>query len=207
MTLVAPNPRPLAEIRELFEVLPGVEQASLEDNRFWLLCRPDADVRLVREEVDRILHAEGRSLDAASVEVLVRADARDRQRVCFVDVKRTELPDMHVRVQVTLEWRGEQISADATGEKGSVIELRTAALAALSAIERVSDRRVEVRMGGVKQVRAFDAELMVVSLYRPGPDFQKYLGVALVGSEPLRAAALAVLHALNRVLGNYLVTR
>jgi len=207
MTLVAPNPRPLAEIRELFESIPGVEQASLEDDRFWLLCRPDAEVRQVRDEVDRILSAEGRPLDAARVEVLVRADGRDRQRVCFVDVKRSELPDMHVRVHVTLEWHGEQFTADATGEKGSVIELRTAAVAALNAIERVSDRRVEVRLGGVKQVRAFDAELMVVSLYRPGPDFQKYLGVALVGSEPLRAAALAVLHALNRVLGNYLVTR
>jgi hypothetical protein len=207
MTLVAPNTRPLFELRETFEAMPGVEQVSIEEDRVWLLCRPDSDTRVILCEAQRVVQAEARRPDNTSVEVLVRADLRSRQRVAFVGVKRSEAPDMHVRVQVTLEWEGQHFEADATGEKGNVIELRTAALAALSAIERVSDQRIEVRLGGVKQVRAFDNELMVVSLYRPGPDFQKYLGVALVGTDPLRAAALAVLHALNRVLGNYLATR
>lgn len=207
MTLVAPNTRPLSDLRDTFESMPGVEQVSIEDDRVWLLCRPDSDVKAILTEAQRIIQAEARQPQSKRVEVLLRAELRDRQRVAFVGVQRSELPDMHVRVQVTLEWEAQHFVADATGEKGAVIELRTAAQAALSAIERVSEQGIDVRLGGVKQVRAFDAEMMVVSLYRPGPDFQKYLGVALVGTDPLRAAALAVLHALNRVLGNYLVTR
>jgi hypothetical protein len=138
---------------------------------------------------------------------VARADEIDRERVRFEGVERIEEADMRVRVRVALEWKGDLILGEATGEKGSNIELRTAALAALDAIDSVSDRPVGVRLAGVKQVRAFDAELMVVSLYQSGPGLQKYLGVALVGDDAYRAAALAVLHALNRVLGNFLVTR
>ena len=51
---------------------------------------------------------------------------------------------------------------------------------------------------------AFDAGLTVVSLYRVGTPAQKLLGAVLTGNDPHRAAAVAVLNALNRTLGNLL---
>jgi hypothetical protein len=48
---------------------------------------------------------------------------------------------------------------------------------------------------------------MVVSLYRPGTPAQKLLGAVLAGADRHRSAALALLNALNRILGNYLTTR
>ena len=59
-------------------------------------------------------------------------------------------------------------------------------------------------MAGVKRVRSFDADLMVASLFRAGPPRQQLVGAVVVGEDPLRAACIAVLNALNRLLGNYL---
>jgi len=204
MTLVAQNARPDAGLRESLASIPGVEKVVIEDTRIWLVARPVAEIPTMAEMARKILHDAG--LQETPLDILVHSD-QHRERVRFESVERWELPDVRVRVRVALEWRGERSVGEATGEKGSHIELRTAALAALAALEQVADRSVDVRLAGVKSVRAFDAELMVVSLYRPGPDFQKYLGAVLVGADPLRASALAVLHALNRILGNFLMTR
>ncbi len=207
MTLVAQNTRLLPALHEKLEALAGVDHAIIEEHCIWLVCQPQANASEVTEAAQAAIRSEGLAGEGLRVEALIRADQRDRERVRFEGVERVEEADMHVRVRVALEWKGKRAEGEATGEKGINIELRTAAQAALEALDGVSDRPVGVRLAGVKQVRAFDAELMVVSLYRPGPDFQKYLGAVLVGKEPLRAAALAVLHALNRLLGNYLVTR
>jgi hypothetical protein len=207
MTLVADNAHPLTPIPEILEALPGVERVIVEGDRVWLICWPDVDLPVALEAARKSLQNSG--LDPVNVvlQAFVPAERRDRERVRFESLQRIEEPDVRVRVRVALEWRGQRVEGEATGEKGSHIELRTAALAALAALEKVADRPVDVRLAGVKSVRAFDAELMVVSLYKPGPDFQKYLGAVLAGPDPLRASALAVLHALNRILGNYLMTR
>lgn len=207
MVMVVQNAHSQIVNREKLEAIAGVEQVLAEGDRIWLLCRPEAEPTDVRAQAEQALRDDGIDPESLPLEFVLHTSHRDRQRVRFEDVQRIEEPDMRVRVRVTLEWRGERVVGEATGEKGGNIELRTAAQAAVAALEHVSDRNVDVRLAGVKQVRAFDAELMVVSLYRPGPEFNKYLGAVLVGKDPLRAAALAVLHALNRVLGNYLVTR
>jgi hypothetical protein len=206
MEPVVENARPLSAIRDKLASLPGVERALVEDDGVWLIrsVRSDPAADLVGAAT-AVLREEG--FDPTSVVLEVLASGGDRRRVRFEGVERTDLPELRVRVRVALEWQGEIVYGEAEGEKGVNIELRTAALAALDALDRVSERSVGVRLAGVKQVRAFDAELMVVSLYHTQPEFQKFLGVVLVGPDPLRASALAVLHALNRVLGNFLVTR
>jgi len=205
MEPVVENAGLLPAIRGKLEMISGVERAIVDGDCIWLLRAVNAVDAEVIEAAEEVLLAEGLNPDVVQLELVVRAQSRERVR--FEGVKRIEEPDMRVRVRVTLEWKGDLIEGEAEGEKGLNIELRTAALAALNALEQVSDRPVGARLAGVKQVRAFDAELMVVSLYRSTPEFQKYLGTVLVGGDPLRAAALAVLHALNRVLGNFLVTR
>jgi hypothetical protein len=207
MSLAFQKEMPIAAIREKLEAVPGVDRAVVEGDCLWLICLPHSSSQLALEAASEILRSSGVDPETVSIEAAVRVEQRDRQRVRFEQIERTEEADMRVRVRVSLEWQGMRVQGDATGEKGSNIELRTAALAAVDAIERISEKPVGVRLAGVKQVRAFDAEITVVSLFQSGPEFQKYLGVVLVNDDPLRAAALAVLHALNRVLGNFLVTR
>jgi hypothetical protein len=155
------------------------------------------------DEARRAAAAAGSDPEAFTFLVVVRPDRLER-RARFERTERFESADREVRVRVFLEWEGVSYSGDAVGEKGTAIELKTAAAAALDALETMTGQKLGVRLVGVKQVRAFDAELTVVSLYRIGAPAQKLLGSVLTGADPLRAAALAVLNALNRTLGNLL---
>ena len=84
---------------------------------------------------------------------------------------------------------------------------RTSAAAALQALEQVLGEQLDIKLAGVKQVKAFDAELMVVALYKSKGAPTRLVGSVSVGDNPRRAAAVAVLNALNRLLGNYLSVR
>ncbi|MGD8278680.1 MAG: hypothetical protein PVH00_11665 [Gemmatimonadota bacterium] len=193
----------LVPIRRDLEALPGVERALVDPVGVVLLCESQAAAAAVLVEARK--KAADLGWDQDSVSTAVRAETGARNRVRFEGVERIEEPDMRVRVRVSIEWRGRTISGEALGEKGENLELRTAAAAALDAITEVADPPIDLRLAGVKPIRAFDSELMVVSLYRPG-SARNLLGAVLVVGDPRRAAALAVLHALNRVLGNYLAT-
>jgi len=203
MPLTTFDAESLASIRRELEALPGVERTLADEAGVVLLCESQAAAitALVeaRKKAANLGWAEDRVVTA------VRAESSTRNRVRFESVERIEEPDMRVRVRVMIEWRGRSITGEAIGEKGENLELRTAAAAALDALAEVAEPPIDLRLAGVKPIRAFDAELMVVSLYRPATA-RNLLGAVLVGDDPRRAAALAVLHALNRVLGNYLAT-
>src|SRR5438445_582944 len=71
---------------------------------------------------------------------------------------------------------------------------------------------VELQVGfellGVKAVRAFDATVVIVSLsVRTEGKAARMVGSYLTEGDATRGAALAVLNATNRVLGNYFATR
>lgn len=179
--------------------IDGVERVVLEaaSADVWLVLRPGADPQAV----------EDRARTAApdrSVHLLVRPDRRDRQRVRFVEVVRDVLPDQQVTFRVVLEWAGRDYVGEATGEKGGAVELRTIATAALHALAAIVPGEVEIKLAGVKQVRAFDADMVVVSLYRADARPHSLVGAVVIGEDIQRAAAVAVLSALNRLLGNYL---
>ena len=58
------------------------------------------------------------------------------------------------------------------------------------------------------EIRAFDATVVIVSLSaRAETSASRLVGSYLTETDPPRGAALAVLNATNRMLGNYLVTR
>ena len=82
----------------------------------------------------------------------------DQGRTRFVGIQAIVEPDNRIRARVTLEWGGKEYVGDAVGEKGDAIELRTAASAALNALECVIGQPLGIRLVGVKHVRAFDAE-------------------------------------------------
>jgi hypothetical protein len=193
------------EALDLLRGVPGVDRVLVDPGggSFAIVCDPLQDSGLVLAGAAQALAEAG--LDGIGLEALVQARSVQR-RARFEGVSRTEEPERMVRMRVALSRDGREVVGEAVGERGEPLEMRAAAAAALDAVERLAAEPLGLVLAGVKQLRAFDAELIVVSLYGPGTG-RKLLGVVLAGNDVRRAAAIAVLHALNRVLGNYLTTR
>ena len=67
-----------------------------------------------------------------------------------------------------------------------------------------SRKQVSFDLLGVKAVRAFDSTVLIVSLsVREEALAKRLVGSFLTDADPPRGAALAVLNATNRMLGNY----
>jgi hypothetical protein len=130
-------------------------------------------------------------------------------RLRFQEFGFQRTPDGHCHARVVLAWGdGREFAGDADGMTSQAGELRCAATAAVHALEQATARATTFELLGVKAVRAFDATVVIVSLAVRDPG----RGLRLVGSfltdtDPPRGAALAVLNATNRVMGNYFATR
>lgn len=200
MDFVTKPPIDIASVRERLSAVQGIEQVFIDadSSAACLVLRADVDPREVEAAA---AEAAG---DQLQVSVVYRPERRDRQRVRFMELERSMQADQQIAYTVTLEWAGTEYTGSAAGEKGDAVELRTSASAALTAIAALVPHDVKVRLAGVKLVRAFDAELCVVSLYRPDDQPHNLVGAVVAGDDPRRAAAIAVLSALNRLLGNYL---
>ncbi len=75
----------------------------------------------------------------------------------------------------------------------------------MRALEAFSKGELAFELIGVKMVRAFDANLIIVSLsMRGNPAPTRLLGCYLAEGDIARGAATAVLNATNRVLGNFI---
>ncbi|MGH7458942.1 MAG: hypothetical protein ACREKN_07700 [Longimicrobiaceae bacterium] len=129
-----------------------------------------------------------------------------RRRVRFVEA--TYRPDPRsVSAAVSLEWNGRQAGGEAVAPAGVAAELRVPALATLRALEKLMDGKLRFELVGIKSTRAFDADLVVVLIHCPNHPERRLVGVCLnSGKSVAESAALAVLNATNRVLGNYLDT-
>ena len=119
------------------------------------------------------------------------------------------LPAGRCRARVQLGWSdGREFvgeSEDVTSQAG---ELRCSAVAAVRALEQAVHPGVDLELLGVKAIRAFDATVVIVSLsVRSEGNAWRMVGSYLTETDPPRGAALAVLNATNRVLGNYVTTR
>ena len=78
----------------------------------------------------------------------------------------------------------------------------------MQALERVVQPEMGFELLGVKAVRAFDATVVIVSLAaRQAAQASRLVGSYLTETDPPRGAALAVLNATNRLLGNFFATR
>ena len=196
----------IQDLRSRLGQIDGVESVWIDEAAgvVGLLCHPAARARPIRRSAEDAIGECG--LDPAHIflETVVRTSDVPQYRVRFVQAERIPTADKNVEIRVTLDWNGQMFTASAQGESGVLIELRTAAVAALDALNQIVSEPLGVRILGVKQVRAFDSELIVVSLYRSGSQPQRFVGAVTTGEDPLRAAAVSVLNGLNRMLGSYL---
>jgi hypothetical protein len=131
------------------------------------------------------------------------------ERLRFAEFVLDRLSNGRCRVRVGLTWRNsEQFTGECEGLGSQAGELRCAAQACVSALSQAVAGAVGFELLGVKAVRAFDATVIIVSLATQGEGTsQRVVGSYLTDSEGARGAALAVLNATNRILGNRLFMR
>jgi hypothetical protein len=189
-------------LRSELEGLEGILRAVIDEDplRIWLVCeRTEAPTEML---VRGILARSGLFAADAEVNLSFVPNPEPRRRVRFVSA-RMNTPRMgRARAEVELEWDGQTFADAVEGETGSAMELRHAAQATLGALGSILHGRMQFSLVGIKSVRAFDTDLVVVLLRTD--NVNPLIGASLATSDPFRSAALAVLNATNRVLGNYL---
>ncbi len=138
-----------------------------------------------------------------------RTTASVAERLRFQVFALDRLADGRCRARVQLSWiDGREFMGENEGMTSQAGELRCSALAAVQALERAVHDGVRLELLGVKALRAFDSMVVIVSLsVHSEGNAWRMVGTYLTETDPPRAAALAVLNATNRVLGNYVTTR
>ena len=130
-------------------------------------------------------------------------------RLKFQDFEFRRLASGRCRAKVVLSWAdGRQFVGESEGVTSQAGELHCCAVAAVHALEQAVAAKLSFELLGVKAVRAFDATVVIVSLSaREAQTASRLVGSYLSENDPPRGAALAVLNATNRILGNYFATR
>ena len=126
------------------------------------------------------------------------------ERLRFAEFVLDRLPNGRCRAKVGLTWKdSEAFAGESEGLCSQAGELRCAAQACVQALSQAVQGGMVFELLGVKAVRAFDATVVIVSLSTnaEGTD-QRVVGSVLTEDDAARAAALAVLNATNRILGN-----
>lgn len=126
-------------------------------------------------------------------------------RLRFADFVLDRLASGRCRAKVTLSWQdADEWLGESEGLASQSGELRCAAEACVIALTKATKSALRFELLGVKAVRAFDANVVIVSLsLLDGNETQRLVGCFLTeDADPTRGAALAVLNATNRVLGN-----
>lgn len=126
-----------------------------------------------------------------------------RERLNFSSFTFTRSPSGRCVVRVELEYDNKRYSGSCEGQSSPIGDLRLGSEAAMQAIEAFSNGNLGLELMGVKLVRAFDSNVVIVSLTQRAQRGTRLVGCFLADQEPVRGAALAVLNATNRVLGNF----
>ena len=128
-------------------------------------------------------------------------------RLKFSSFSFTRSPAGRCTVQVELEYSGKRYVGRTEGQSSPIGDLRLGAEAAMQAVESFAQGRLGLELMGIKLVRAFDANVVVVSCTQRSSRGTRLVGCYLADRDPVRGSALAVLNATNRILGNFLTTR
>lgn len=153
--------------------------------------------------------AEDAARALAACQVASAVEEPKRSRLRFTGFQFTRTPNARCTAIVELEWlAGERIQGRADGVASPLGDLRVTAEAALRAIEAFAKGDVQLDLIGVKTMRAFDANVVMVSVSSRSLDGERrLLGCHLSDDDLLRGTVIATLQATNRVLGNAIATR
>ena len=125
-------------------------------------------------------------------------------RFRFKEFTLDRLPSSNCRARVVLAISDDEVwVGEAEGLASQAGELRTAADACVAALAKAIHGIATIELLGVKAVKAFDNNVVIVSMaYTEGGIGQRLVGCFLAEHDSARGAALAVLNATNRILGN-----
>lgn len=137
------------------------------------------------------------------VSPMLEPQSTRRERLNFASFAFTRSPSGRCAVRVELEIDNKRYLGTCEGQSSPIGDLRLGAEAAMQAIETFSDGNLGLELMGVKLVRAFDSNVVIVSITQRQTPGTRLVGCFLADQEPVRGAALAVLNATNRVIGNY----
>ena len=141
-------------------------------------------------------------------ETVAVSNNSQRERLKFADFSFTRAPSGQCASEVALEWDDRIFSGRAIGQSSPLGDFRVAAEAALNALQDFAKDAMHFELLGIKHVRAFDSNLLIVSVsLREGSETTRLVGCYLAETDTRRGAAMAVLNATNRVLGNYMLTK
>jgi len=132
-----------------------------------------------------------------------------RERLRFTDFRFARTPAGQCTADVELEWLdGLRVMGSSSGQSSPMGDLRIAAEAALKALESFTQGAIQMELVGIKAMRAFDANIVIVSIaVKEGAETRRLLGCYLAERDPIRASVIAILNATNRLLGNFIATR
>lgn len=147
------------------------------------------------------------SKDAAIQPLITQAQLK-RERLRFAGFSFNKTPSGQCTAEAELEWvDGVRVVGKAKGQSSELGDLRIAADAGLRALESFSGNALQFDLIGIRLIRAFDANVIIVSVgVKKGEGPRKLLGCYLAEEDPVRGAVVAVLNATNRVLGNFIAT-
>jgi hypothetical protein len=125
-------------------------------------------------------------------------------RLRFKEFALDRLANSRCKARVILSFTDDEVwVGEAEGLASQSGELRTAADACVIALAKAIDGMATLELLGVKAVRAFDNNVVIVSMaYTEDGKSQRLVGCFLADTDSARGAALAVLNATNRILGN-----
>lgn len=131
------------------------------------------------------------------------------ERLRFAEFTIDRLPNGRCRARVGLTWKDTvRFSGECEGLASQAGELRCAAQACVIALTQAVEGGVTFELLGVKSVRAFDANVIIAAVSVQGEGAgHRVVGSCLTDNDTARGAALAVLSATNRILGNRLYMR
>ncbi len=193
------------QLRAELESVGGVRRAVIDDGAsplVYLICER-AEAVPTEALARSILARHGFPADGAHLQLAYIPQSEPRRRVRFVAARVSMPRPGRALAEVELEWAGKTYREEMEGEGGAALELRLAALATLGALHGILGDQVHFDLVGIKGFRTFDADV-VVAVLRGAPSGGTLIGAALATENLHRSAALAVLNATNRILGNFL---
>lgn len=126
-------------------------------------------------------------------------------RLRFARFTFTRTPSGMGTAEVLLELDRAEFLGKSSGQSSAMGDMRLSAEAALKALQAFGSGDYKFELLGIKHLRAFDTNLLIVSILVQQADRMiRVVGCALADTDTQRGAALAVLNATNRVLGDKL---
>jgi hypothetical protein len=184
--------------------VPGVHRALIDGSTasVFLISSASEPVAELLATADEVLRRHGG--EQLKIQIAYPSAPMPTRRARFLGVKVEHHGAGMSRATVELEWGGKTFTGTAEGEVTGVGEMRSCAQATLLALEGMIEGAARFTLIGIKASRIFDTDLVAVLLRSDQAAEKQLIGSSLVAEGLQRAAALAVLNATNRLLGNFL---